>query len=190
MERFVPSLGSCFWPCGLEGVYRNPCCSNLRRMDSDRVAGCVPSPRGGLSSGCTSASWPSQMMWSQLSGCVCASVCHLAVVPTPSMNLTPRFRGTSSCTAYRTQVSEAPGGDSEARTLIVCLLRSRSQDSRGTYGLERMDPLGFRTRLSITHVRKRRSFNSNPSASLPQQPDQHTGCQAECVWIKNARSTE
>lgn len=190
MERFVPSCGHRFRPSRLEGSCRNRRCSSPRSMDSGRGAGCVPLSRSGLSGGCTSASWPGQMMWRQVSRCVCASVCHLAVVPTVSTNLIPRFPRTIGCTAYRTQASEPLGGDSGTGTLIVCLLHSRVQDSRGTDGLQHVDPLGFPIRLSITHARKRRSFNLAPGASLPQQSDQHTGSRAECVRIKNARSTE
>lgn len=177
MARFVPSLD----PCGL-GASCGAChSSRLRSIDSGRAAGSVLVPPGGRLGVCTSGSWPSPMRWGQLGRYQCAAVRHRAVVLIASRSLAPSSPRASTCTAFLTQDSEAPGSDSIPRNLVVCPLDSQMRDPCQTDGLARVVPAGIRKRPAVAHARKRESFDSNPGASSPRQPDHHPGRRTECL---------
>ena len=124
------------------------------------------------------------MIWRQWSRHVCAAMCHRAVALTVSRGWYARAPQTRAYTAYLTQDPESPGGDFEAWNLIVGLLASQTRASRETDRLKHMCPLGFWTRVSITHTGANH-FDLNPGASFPQRPDQHLVDRLS-VWIKNA----
>lgn len=110
-----------------------------------------------------SESWLTAMTWRLLSGYVCVSVCHRAVVLTVSRSLDTRILRNSACTDYLTRDSEVPGSGPVSRNLIVRLLASRMRDSRETDTPARVNPLVFRTRLSIAHARRREPFKLDPA---------------------------